>query len=446
MEKEFPVATTLDQQGKWIASAYSEDGVDVTVQLRPFVKSQEDSVTLHGTTVGSIVFGPKSKWLVSISRYSVQLWDIEELSSEPKQLNLKSGIASVKLDSQGQRMAIVDSDNMVRLWQLNELDADPQQIELKSDIRYIQFDSQDRWLAIVGSDQKVRLCDLSDPKAELVEMPNEVSDAGLAFDPKGRWMAAISADQTVLLWSLANRTTEPEVLPGLSSSAYSIAVDPQGQWLTAICANDTGSFVQLWNLEDLSVEPKVLSSPVGIPVTTSSGGEPVENIIFDRQGRWLAIFGPVNDLLLWDLTDTKAQAVVLSGHEATVSGIAFDTQNKWLATATEGSVRLWKLKDLKAEPVILSYQALGVTMSSSSGDYDIEHNLKRNVVFDSQSQWLASVDANNISHLWNLDLDKLMVDACETLGRNLTCKEQEDYLGGRLYEPKCKDFQVQKCD
>jgi hypothetical protein len=53
---------------------------------------------------------------------------------------------------------------------------------------------------------------------------------------------------------------------------------------------------------------------------------------------------------------------------------------------------------------------------------------------------LATGSSDHTVHLWQLQLDELEIQACQSAGRNLTSKEWAQYFPNRAYEITCPQW------
>jgi len=192
----------------------------------------------------------------------------------------------------------------------------------------------------------------------------------LAFYRGGRGLVAQEGPRTVALHDLARGRRRPLETSGARPAR--MAVSPSGDEL-AIGFADEGT--RLWDLEDLASPPRRLSdlhapsclefAPEGQSLYTSFDQESifvwsmpsaphprtplaghareVWSVAFSPDGSLLATGGDDNQIKLWDVA-SGAELAAIEAHSATVSGLAFATGGRELASVSlDGSWKLWRL-------------------------------------------------------------------------------------------------------
>ncbi len=137
---------------------------------------------------------------------------------------------------------------------------------------------------------------------------------------------------------------------------------------------------------------------------------------------------------LWDVRGDNpvGQALVLRGHEGTITALAFNRDGHWLATGSEDStVGLWDMHipDLAADPVILRGHEGTITTLAFSPD----------------ERWLATGSKDHTVRLWLLRLwqmprDELVSLACRSAGRNITQEEWRRFFLDEDYHKTCAQW------
>jgi WD40 repeat protein len=218
-----------------------------------------------------------------------------------------------------------------------------------------------------------------DDKVFNAKLPQrELIPAGSALSPDGRWLVAGGEDSLLHIWELP-ATKPPFQLRGHWGPVGSIVFAPNSRLFASACATDGTCWV--WDLE--TRDPFLL-------VTEAVDGCSVESVAFHPNCRllacggidWLQTRGTDGAICIWDVVD-RTRLFILEGG---VSHVAFHPNGRWLAgAALDETVVIWDVTDSQAQPVRLSGHQERV----------------RAVTFSPNGQWLVSGGDDRTLRLWD---------------------------------------------
>lgn len=233
----------------------------------------------------------------------------------------------------------------------------------------------------------------------------ELIPAGAAVSPDGHWLVAGGTDSLLHCWDLVTQAP-PFQLRGHWGPVGTIVFAPDSRLFASACATDGTCWV--WDLETRDPFLLVTEAVDGCSVETVAfhpncrlmacggidwlqtrgsdgaicvwdivdrnrlfileGG--VSHIAFHPNGRWLAGASLEAAIVVWDVTDSQAAAVRLTGHQERVRAVAFSPNGRWLVSGGDDrTLRLWDGETFLPGPVYRVDTPIRALAFSPDGQY-----------------------------------------------------------------------------
>jgi WD40 repeat protein len=309
--------------------------------------------------LGSVVFGPNSRWLLTADRnaQTARVWDLSE--EDPAKLRmLLNGAHSERwgdeLFSPDGRWLLLPGGGEATLWDMNEQDPEVAPISLRlPNLPCKPVFSPDSTVLDMGD----RAWNLT--SEDLAQRPRGGAEGGemrvvvhravptlvqqewsscAAFHPEMHWVAHALTDNRISIWDLLQISEFPGslrreafALRGHEDRIASLEFSRDGRWL--LSEGEEGS-VHLWDF--------ARKVPGAAPLTLRDESP----VSVSPNGRWLATTSFPHGAKLWDLTaaDPSEAPVQLTGHTTTLRQATFSPDSRWLVTVdNDVNVQMWDL-------------------------------------------------------------------------------------------------------
>jgi WD40 repeat protein len=205
---------------------------------------------------------------------------------------------------------------------------------------------------------------------------------GLSYRADGKWLASVGRDRTlriwdtssgqmIRLWPLATKDKAKEVPPfgprAVPAPPRAVAFSPDGRWLAAATGRwqtaqkEWEGEILLWDLTHADREPVILQGHKA----------EITCLAFRADGQLLASGSADRTVLLWELPAGR-QRSALAGHEGTIWGIAFSPDGQRLASASaDSTVKVWEVasgREWTASKGPLTLEGLGPAFPAAKSE------------------------------------------------------------------------------
>jgi WD40 repeat protein/energy-coupling factor transporter ATP-binding protein EcfA2 len=429
---EAVTAVVLSEDGRWLVTSGPAGAAHLWDLTAPDPSSRSVALSGQGGVIDGIVASWDGRWLAGVSGDAdesqptnhrvVRLWDLAAPGTEPQTIPLDGEPWGLRITADGHWL-VTQAGGMIHLRDLKTPRPTTRPVLLPSDkvrsvVRFFTG-REGRWLITVGGDGTAQLWDLSapdPPAAGPITLPGE--RGSFDFDligPDGRWLAVVDEDRA-RLWDL--RAPDPAVgpihLPGAAGPIGSAAFfrSNNSRWLATILRDNQ---LHLWDL--------MTSDPAASHIALPGDGGPVETAGFSSDDHWL-ITGGDDTVRLWDLTAPRpADTLTISlGERSSVdfADVITRPDGPWLVTADEnGTSYIWapRAKGPGVEPVVLPIFGSPLTA----------------VVINADGRRVTTMDEVPTATFWEIPEDGLMEAARRAVGRNLSHAEWTEFFPGQPY-------------
>ncbi|NJO14851.1 MAG: TIR domain-containing protein [Thioploca sp.] len=412
------IAEVLDVSFSTDGQRLASTSSDSTIRLWNIQTHQPLGEPLRGHTaaVWNVNFSSDGKQLATASLDgTVRLWEVEnrQLLGKPLYKNT-TGIKSVSFSPNGKQLAIASSDHTVRLWDVQTQQPLGKPLHGHTNkILSINFSPDGKQLASASSDSTVRLWDVQTQQALGEPLRGHTGTVlSVSFSPDGKQLASAGSDNTIRLWNIQTHRPQGEPLRGHTDRVMSVSFSPDGKQLASASSDKT---VRRWDVQT--------HQPLGKSLLVNA--LEVRTISFSPDGKQMAFTSFGDTISLWDVQTHQLLGKPLHGHTARIWSISFSPDGKYLASASsDNTVRLWDVQ---------TQQPLGEPLRGHTATV-------WNISFSPNGKQLASASEDGTVILWDVDLSSWLKKACRRANRNLTQVEWQRYLGGRSYQPTCKQY------
>lgn len=394
-------ALAFSPGGNWLATG----SADHTARLWD-LRSQNpgsNSVVLrgHADSINSLAFSPGGKWLATGSTdHAIRLWDMTTTDPAASPVVLRGHddqVTSLAFSPDGLWLVSGGKDHSTRIWSLAEERPGDNPLILRghtNSINVMGVSPDGHWLASGSEDKTVRVWDLKTsipPTMETTLQNSTGAVSALIISPDSRWLASGGVGTDILIWDLNSVTSDekPIVLSEHGKAISQLAFSPG---LKLLASGDVSGKVELWESNSGSWQTK------GKDLGTDTDHE-VTALAFSPNGKWLAAASGFG-IRLWNMEESGAGPLTLSGHENRVTSLAFSPDSQWLATGgMDNAIRLWDLSipDPNPKPVVLTGQS----------DWVLTLAFSPKTTLDKGGRWLASGSKDKTAMLWDMtDLQK----------------------------------------
>jgi len=268
------------------------------------------------------------------------------------------------------------------------------------------------WLALGTDKKEIRLFDLkSKGTAPILLKGHNAMIFSLQFTSNNKQLVSSAADSTLRIWDIKSKVDR--IIKRGDADYRTIALTKNGDKLFA--GNNKGKVFE-YDLKNEFKEKQIYEQ---------AQGNRIYAIALSHKNDILAIGDAYGALKIYDLA-TENIKETLRGHKAIITEILFTANDELMYSASsDGSVLYWDLKDADELPVVLNDNDSYIWSIASSPD----------------GKYLFTGSKSGVLRKWPTRTEIMSTEICGKLGRNLSQKEWNQYIGEDIvYELTCPDY------
>jgi WD40 repeat protein/beta-lactamase regulating signal transducer with metallopeptidase domain len=319
--------------------------------------------------VGSMVFTPDGRSLVSAGNHEIAFWDPRTGEQQRVLRGHTDRVDTLAISRDGQTLVSGSYDHLVKVWDVATGKARLTLMGHQNLVSAVAISPDGRLVA--SADHEVRTWDISGGRRVHMKRLGEHgrSAGGLAFSPDGRTLVSGGEDGKITVWEVATGRLVKSLEP-LRVAWEAVAFSPDGATLAA--AGQQHGLV-LWDATSWTIRHQVSErndvgaealafAPDGHHLALSMGfaarmidvatGKEVWSlpeqpigmnaIAVSPDGATIATTGLT--IKLWDVANRREKTPVLTGHGGAIESVAFSPDGTTLATGSaDRMVKLWDL-------------------------------------------------------------------------------------------------------
>ena len=332
----------------------------------------------HGDWVESVAFGPDPSWYVTVSDDNfVRVLDTIT-GQEKLRMSHANFVQKVQVSPDGQWIASTGYDRVVRIW---DAISGSQMLEFPLDANGSAVSFNQDGSRVIAADEagNLGIWDISAlyARRSYIAFPEYVHEARLT--PSGEYLIVNTDDYNI--WRIPAEEigqikdgTQGRIIFTAESLTYDTAISPDSKWIAAV----------EYDSENTQNNRAVLVSMDGqMQFPLLHGGE-VTGIAFDEESKFVATAGRNGLVSFWDVKTGEKQQFDLDNSEP-VHAVALSPLGTLVATGLNNKIKIW---DTAIRLPITELRQIGDVIS---------------VVFSQDGKWLATGNADGTVILWNVE-------------------------------------------